>query len=130
MRKNKLSEEESLMLKELRESDNLKREIHEMLKKLIIKTEIGEIEEGWADDLNFDIGDFSIYSCGYYQQLTLVDKDGIEHELDNDLKNVKKLFKEIKKRADEFNKIIQNKSLKIAVKVFKKPFQLDLSGEN
>ncbi|OGJ18240.1 hypothetical protein A3K73_00375 [Candidatus Pacearchaeota archaeon RBG_13_36_9] len=121
-------ESEIQILQESRELGELKYKIHELLKKLIVKTELGELEEGWADDINFDIGACTIYSCGYYSQLTLTDEDGEEHELDRDLGAVRELYRELKRRAEEFDYLIQNRSLKTAVKVFEKPFHIKLEN--
>lgn len=119
-----LSESELKILEESKELYELKDKIHKTLKKLIIKTEMGEIEEGYADELNFDIGKCSIYSCSYYQQLMIINEEGEEHELDNDLKTVRYLYNEIKKREKEFNNLIKDNGLKKANKVFEKPFEI------
>ncbi|MBU2576773.1 MAG: hypothetical protein KKF50_03555 [Nanoarchaeota archaeon] len=119
-----LSESELKILKGSRELYELKQEIHQTLNRLIIKTGLGEIEEGYADDLNFDIGGCSIYSGGYYQQLMITDEEGEEHELDNDLINVRYLSEKIKKREKEFDNLIKDNGLKKANKVFEKPLEM------
>jgi hypothetical protein len=119
-----VSKSELKILEESKELVELKNKIHQILKKLIIKTEIGEIEEGYANDLNFDIGKCSIYSGGYYQQLMIINEEGEEHELDNDLKTVRYLYNEIIKREKEFNNLIKDNDLKKANKVFEKPFEI------
>jgi hypothetical protein len=122
--KEEISESELKIFNESRELFESKNKIHELLKKFIIRTELGEIEEGYADDLNFDIGKYSIYSCGYYQQLMIVDENGEEHELDNNLQAVRELYARLIGLEKEFNRVIENKGLKIANKVFKKHLKI------
>ncbi|MEK6927968.1 MAG: hypothetical protein AABX11_06055 [Nanoarchaeota archaeon] len=117
-----LTESEPKLLKDNRELYALHMEIHKLLEDLITKTNLGSIEESYADEINFDIGEHSIYSCAYYQQVFVTSPDGNEYELEHDLERTRELYAEIKKRADEFDKIIKTKSLKIAVKVFQKPW--------
>ena len=124
-----MNEEESLILRESQELYELKVKLHKMLKEIIIKTGLGEVEDGYVDDLNLDVGGCSIYSCGYYQQLMLVDEDGVENEFDNDLESVRYLYKEIKKRLAEYDKIIKNKSQKTAVRVFEKALKIKFEIE-
>lgn len=126
----KLTESESKVLEENRELYKLKMEIHELLKKLVIKTDLGSIEEGYADEINFDIGEHSIYSCAYYQQLRVSDSENIEHELDDNLEKTKEIYVEIKKRADKFDKLIETKNLKTATKVFEKPLCIDFGDDD
>ncbi|MBU4086086.1 MAG: hypothetical protein KKB21_00760 [Nanoarchaeota archaeon] len=83
---------ESQILRESRELHYLKIKIHEMLKELIIKADIGEIREGYADDIKFDIGEYSIYSCRYYEQLRIVDSEDIEYELDHNLEAARQIY--------------------------------------
>lgn len=119
---NDLTESEQKLFKESRELHALHMEIHKLLEKLVIKTGLGSIEESYADEINFDIGEHSIYSCAYYQQVIVTDPEGVEYELEHDLKKTRELHAEIKKRANEFDRIIKSKSLKTAVKVFEKPW--------
>jgi len=76
------------------------------------------------------IGEHSVYSCAHYQQLIVNDAEGNEYELEHDLEKTKELYREIKKRADEFDRLIENKSLKTAVKVFEKPWITNWSDED
>lgn len=106
----------------------MENKIHQILKKLIVKTGIGEIEEGYADDLNFNIGEYTIYSCGYYQQLMVNDEEGNDHELDKDFGAVKMLCNEIEKREKEFDGLIVENGLNKVNKIFEKPFEINFEN--
>lgn len=109
--------------KEYREIYNMKNELHRMLKEIIIKTGLGEIEEDFSDALNFPFSGGWIYSCIYYEQLRFCDSEGIEYEFDTDLKSVNRLFSEIKKRYVLFKgKIYNNK--KMAEEIFDVRFRI------
>jgi len=88
---------------EYRELYELKGELHEMLKEIIIKSGIGDIEEDYSDSVSLDFAGGIIYSCPHYEQLMFCDADGEEYELDNDLENTGKLFKEIQNRYKKLN---------------------------
>jgi hypothetical protein len=49
-----MAESEQKSLKDSRELYALHMEIHELLEKLVIKTNLGSIEESYADEINFD----------------------------------------------------------------------------
>ena len=108
--------------KEYRKLYFMKNELHKMLKDVIIKTELGEIEDDFSDTLNFPFSGGWIYSCSYYEQLRFCDSEGIEHEFDNDLKSVKRLFNEIKKRYALFKGKTRNDK-KMAKKIFDARFK-------
>lgn len=109
--------------KEYRELYNMKNELHKMLKDIIMKTELGEIEDDFSDALNFSFSGGWIYSCFYYEQLRFCDSEGVEHEFDNDLASVKKLFDEIKKRYVLFKEKIHNNK-KMTKKMFDAQFRI------
>ena len=125
-----ISLSESKLLKESRKIYDLQMKIHKLLERLVIKTNLGSIEESYADETNFDIGEYSIYSCEHYQQLVIFGSDGSEHELEHDLENSKILYNKIIKRERDFDRLIVNNGLKTAVKVFDKSIEFNWGDEN
>lgn len=114
--------------KEYRELDSIKWELHDLLKKLVIKTNLGEIYDDYTDTVEFNIGNITIYSCGYYHQLD-IDKNGEEINLDHDLETAKKIYREVEKRHEQFWKTNELKKTKAkADNIFEKPFELEIEG--
>lgn len=96
-----LSEEE--LLKKLRELEEIKRELHDLMKRIVLEFGVGSYSDDWCDDVEIELGGFSVFSCGYYGQLRGFVYD-CEYEFDEDLDGAKKIFREVKKRYAEFGK--------------------------
>lgn len=120
IREQNLSEKE--LIKKIREIDKLKRDIHKLLKELIIKTDIGSISDDWCDDAEIQLGEISIFSCGYYHDLKIETNDE-EIDINYDLEAIKKIYNEL---VDRYNKFIKKtRNNKIAEEIFNKKFELN-----
>ena len=130
MKKNKISDEGDELAKKYHKLDEIKFELHDLLKKIVIKTDVGEIYDDYTDTVELYLGDLTIYSCGYYNQLALTNCDGKEFELDHDLETTKKIYLEVRKRYNQLVKMNELKRAKLNVEeLFEKPFDLEVSGE-
>ncbi len=117
---------ESELEKKYRKLDNIKWELHKLLKNIVIKTGLGEIYDDYTDTVELNIGDITIYSCGYYHQLNL-DKNGEEINLDHDLETTKIIYQEIKKRHEQLQKTNELRKSRIKVEeIFDKTFSLEI----
>ena len=103
---------DSELEKKYRELDNIKWKLHYLLKEIVIKTGLGEISEDYTDTVEFNLGDITIYSCGYYHQLD-IDKKGQEINLDHDLETTKIIYQEVKKRYEQLQKTNELKKSRI-----------------
>jgi len=112
--------------KKYRELDNIKWELHKLLKNIVIKTGLGEIYDDYTDNVELNIGDITIYSCGYYHQLD-INKDNVEINLDHDLETTKIIYQEVKKRHEQLQKTNELRKSRIkAEEIFDKSFSLDI----
>lgn len=110
--------------KEYRELYQLKQELHETMKKLVIKTNLGSIEDENTniEGISLDFMDGEIYSCVYYEQVRFC--NGEEYELDDNLQTVKEIVKELRKRLEKIDSMLDedkimeilNKSLDLNIK--------------
>lgn len=110
--------------KEYRELFDLKDELHELMREIIIKTNLGDIEESGVggkgiEDLNLEFAGGSLNSCFYYEQVRFCDSEGVEYEFDNDLEIIRKIVKELGERLEQINSLIdEDKMTKILDKNF------------
>ena len=81
--------------------DKMKNELHELIRKIIIKTDLEEIDEDYSDTLNFSFGDCSICSVSYYNQLWFYDNDNCEYDLEFNFNAVKLLLEKMERRYEE-----------------------------
>lgn len=103
--------------KEYRESYELKRKLHGLIKEIILKTDLGNIDEfgvggGGIEELNLDFAGGSIYSCIYYEQVTFVNQEGEEDEIDDDSEYIKNIVVELEKRLKEIRNNLDKKKFK------------------
>lgn len=106
-----------------------KKQLHRLLRRIVVATKIGIQERYPDDDIELDIGNGSINSCAKYGQVRYYPEGFCcEYELDEDLKIIKYLIKEINKRFQEFkaardkNKLEYSKGKKkFAQKFFEQP---------
>lgn len=82
-----------------------KNELHKLLRRVVVSTKIGTQEKQPDDDIELDIGNGSIGSCGRYGQVRYY-PEGVfgEYQLDDDLETINYLINEINKRFQEFRK--------------------------
>ena len=120
IREENISDEE--LVKKYRELDEIKWELHEILKELVLKTGIGDISDDYTDTVEFNLGDITIYSGSYYHEL-MIETDEGEIDLNHDLETAKKIFNEVKKRNEKFDEETKGKK-KVAEKIFVKEFKL------
>ena len=115
--------------KKYRELDSIKWELHDLLKKLVIKTNIGEIYDDYTDTVELSIGDITIYSCAYYHQID-INQGGNEINLDHDLETTKIIYQEVKKRYEQLQKTKEFGRSQIKTEdIFNKSFSLENLGE-
>lgn len=82
-----------------------KNELHKLLRRVVVSTKLGRQHRQPDDDIELDIGNGSLGSCGRYQQVRYYPKGVLEeYELDHDLEALTYLMEEIKKRFQEFRK--------------------------
>lgn len=113
-------------IEEYRELDKVKHELHELLKEIILKTGIGDISEDYTDSVEFDLGGTLIYSCGYYNELSLTNEEDEEIDLNHNLKATRKIYNEVVKRYGKLVNGTEFKKIKIkAGEIFKKQFEID-----
>ena|SRR3989338_5822096 len=94
------------------ELDNIKRQLHDLLKGLVIKTGLGEIYDDYTDTVEFNLGNITIYSRGYYHQLDITKEDQ-EINLDHYLETAKIIYQEVKKRYEQLQKTNELKKSRI-----------------
>jgi len=104
--------------------DEIKIKLYKKLKKLVIETGVGEISDDYTKTVTFYLGDITIYSDPYYNQLDIESPDCGEMNLDHDLETTEKIYQEVKKRYkklinSEESRRIKNKAEEIFEKKFK-----------
>ena len=106
--------------KEYRELYNLKTKLHKLIRNIILATSSGSIEEEGIEDsgpesLSLDFAGGELYSCIYYEQVRFSDDRGKEYEFDDNLNEIRRIFKELElrwkeiinlKSEQEFNSIL------------------------
>lgn len=69
-RNKELTSDEENLVKQYRELDEIKWALHDLLKKIMIKSGCGDSVDDYTDTIWLDIGDLTVTSCGYYHELT------------------------------------------------------------
>jgi len=111
--------EKNIDIPKFRKLDEMKNELHELIRNIIIKTDLEEIDkDDYSDTINFSFGDCSICSVSYYQQLVFYDETGCEYDLEYNFSAVKELLDEINDRYYQFEKRLKNMLLDEASNVF------------
>jgi hypothetical protein len=103
--------------KEYRELYSLKRNLHKLMKKVILATQNGCIEEEGIEcegpeSLSLDFAGGELYSCIYYEQVRFCDNEVNEYEFDEDLDKVKKIVKELEARWAEIMDSVDREKIK------------------
>lgn len=82
-----------------------KQELHKLLRRVVVSTKLGRQDKQPDDDIELDIGNGSIGSCGRYEQVRYYPKGVFgEYQLDDDLETINYLINEINKRFQQFRK--------------------------
>lgn len=111
-------------VKKYRELDELKWELHDLLKKIIIKTDLGEISDDYTDTTELELGDINIISDSYYHDLKIETDEG-EIDINHDLETAKKVFKEVEKRYEEIEETKESEKVKEkAEEIFNRDFKV------
>ena len=102
--------------KEYRELYDLKKRLHKLMKDIILTSFSGSIEEEGIDSngpesLNLDFAGGELYSCLYYEQVRFSDNQGEEYEFDNDLNEIRSIFKELEARRKEITTLKNEKEV-------------------
>ena len=93
--------------------------VHGFLEICMMLTGRGEVGDDYIKAIEFKIGDISIYSDPYYNQVTVYSEDECEVELDED--DMNRLADELKKRILSFERKIRKKREEVTEKVFDQP---------
>ncbi|MBI4981127.1 hypothetical protein HZC30_06250 [Candidatus Woesearchaeota archaeon] len=96
---------EQQKIKKYHDLFNAKNELHNLLRRVVVSTKLGTQEKQPDDDIELDIGNGSLGSCGKYEQVRYF-PTGLftEHQLDDDLEMINYLITEIKQRFQAFRK--------------------------
>ncbi len=109
-----------------------KRELHKLMRRVLVSIKLGRQHKQPDDDIEMDIGNGTLASCARYEQVRYFLKGALgEYEMDRDVESIEYLIKEIKNRfrafqaARDSNKLgfIQGKR-KFAQKYFEKPLEI------
>ena len=93
------------MIQNFEEIYKTRKELHKLLRRIVVSTKLGRQHKRPDDDIILDIGKGSLGSCGRYEQVRYYPAGyGGEYELDNDLENLRYLFEEVNRRFQEFRK--------------------------
>ncbi len=106
-----------------------KRELHKLMRRVVVSTKLGRQTKEPDDDIDLEIGNGILGSCARYGQVRYYPlKLSGEYQLDDDINIIEYLIKEIKRRFSQFqkgrdsNKIEYiNGKRKFAQKYFKNP---------
>lgn len=113
-----------MKIEKYRELDELKWELHDLLKKIIIKTGLGEISDDYTDTAELELGDINIISDSYYHDLKIETDEG-EIDINHDLETAKKVFKEVEKRYEEIEETKESEKVKEkAEEIFNRDFKV------
>lgn len=88
--------------------------LHQMLELAMAVTGEGYVSDDYTKFIEFQIGEATIFSDPYYQQVKIDDSE-LSHE------QVRQLTKEVKKRILAFDKKTQSMRNKAANEIFEKP---------
>lgn len=111
-------------IEEYRELDEIKFELHDLLKKLAIKTGLGYISDDYTETIEFDLGDINIISDNYYHDLKIITDEG-EIDLNHNLEIAEKILEEVQKRSEEYEKKTAGKRKNDAEEIFEKDFKIE-----
>lgn len=90
-----------------------KRDLHQLLRRVVVSTKLGSQQKQPDDDIELDIGDDGISSCRKYEQVRYFSsKKRCEYELDSDIEAIQYLINEINKRFQEFRKARDSNKLR------------------
>jgi len=126
-----IDEEEQLkMALELAEARN---ELHKLMKRVVKSAKIGRQKKEPDDDIDLDIGDGTLSSCGRYEQVRFFPKDSKKYrynelQIDDCGEVIRDLISEIKSRFEEF----QEKKKKYPLEHIKgkKKFAMEIFGRS
>jgi hypothetical protein len=102
---------------EYKELYSLKRKLHKLMKKIILATQNGCIEQegiecSGPESLSLDFAGGELYSCIYYEQVRFCDNGGEEYEFDENLDKVKKIVEELNVRWAEITNLMDREKVK------------------
>ena len=92
--------------------------LHQLLELARAVTGRGDVSDDYTKFIEFDIGDVTIFSDPYYEDVQIDETD-----LEN--KTIKKLIMEIKKRLLQFDKKIETIREQAATEIFDKPLKIN-----
>lgn len=99
------TEEEHQRIKKYSDLFDAKNELHKLLRQVVVSAKIGTQEKQLDDDIELEIGNGSLGSCGKYEQVRYFPSRFMgEYQLDDDLEMINYLIEEINKRFQEFRK--------------------------
>ena len=86
------------------------------MKEIISISFSGSIEEEGIDgdgpeSLNLDFAGGALYSCLYYEQVRFSDNQGKEYEFDDNLNEIRSIFKELEARRKEISTLNDEKEV-------------------
>ena len=100
------------------DNDNDEHVLHQLLELAMAVTGRGDVSDDYTKFIEFDIGDVTIFSDPYYEDVQI-------DETDLDTKIIKKLITEIKKRLLQFDKKIETIREQAATEIFDKPLKIN-----